>query len=84
MIDPSLLQILCCPESHQSLRLAEPGLIQKLNAEISAGSLKNRAGKPVSPGIEEGLLREDGKFLYPVRNNIPVMLIDEAIPLELR
>ncbi len=32
--------------------------------------------------IEEGLVREDGKVLYPVRDDIPVMLLDEAIRLD--
>ena len=32
-------------------------------------------------GLEGGLLRADGKVVYPIRNGIPVMLIDEAIPL---
>jgi uncharacterized protein YbaR (Trm112 family) len=35
----------------------------------------------VTEQIEGGLLRADGKVLYPVRSHIPVMLIDEAIPL---
>jgi len=26
-------------------------------------------------------VRDDKKFLYPIRDNIPIMLIDEAIPL---
>ena len=81
MIDPDLLSILCCPETHQDLRLAEPALIDKLNAQIAAGALKNRAGQPVQEKIDAGLIRADGKFLYPVRKDIPVMLVDEAIPL---
>jgi uncharacterized protein len=81
MIDTDLLKILCCPETHQEVRLAEPGVIQKLNAQIDAGSLKNRAGQPVQEKIDDGLLRADGKFLYPIRRDIPVMLVDEAIPL---
>jgi uncharacterized protein YbaR (Trm112 family) len=28
-----------------------------------------------------GLIREDGKYLYPIRKDIPIMLIDEALPL---
>jgi uncharacterized protein YbaR (Trm112 family) len=28
------------------------------------------------------LVRQDGLFGYPVRNDIPVMLVDEAVPLE--
>jgi len=81
MIDPELLKILCCPESHQELRVAESELVQKLNAQVQAGTLKNRAGQPVKEKLDEGLVRSDGKFLYPVRRNIPVMLVDEAIPL---
>ena len=32
--------------------------------------------------LEEGLIREDDKILYPVREDIPIMLIDEAIELD--
>jgi uncharacterized protein YbaR (Trm112 family) len=81
MIDPELLKIMCCPETHQSIALAEPPLIQKLNERISGGQLRNRAGKEVTEKIDAGLVRDDGKFLYPIRNDIPIMLIDEAIPL---
>ena len=81
MIDPDLLSILCCPETHQDVRLAEPASIDKLNAQIATGALKNRAGQPVQEKIDAGLIRADGKFLYPVRKDIPVMLVDEAIPL---
>jgi len=81
MIDPELLKILCCPETHQALTPADPALIQSLNARIVAGQMRNRAGRPVPQSIDAGLVRRDGQFLYPVRKDIPVMLIDEAIPL---
>ena len=81
MIPAWLLNILSCPETHQPLRLAETSLVNKLNEQISAGSLKNRVGKQVTSPLDEGLIREDGKFIYAVRNNTPVMRIDEAIPL---
>jgi uncharacterized protein len=82
MIDPELLKILCCPETHQELRPAEPAIVEQLNTQIAAGTLKNRAGHPVQERLDEGLVRADGKFLYPVRRNIPVMLVDEAVPLD--
>ncbi len=82
MLDPELLKIMCCPETHQPITLAEASFIEKLNRQISAGQLKNRAGQPVTEKIDGGLVREDKKFLYPIRGNIPVMLIDEAIGLE--
>ena len=81
MIDAELLKILCCPETHQELRLAEPAVIEQLNGQVAAGALKNRAGQLVQEKIEGGLIRADGKFLYPIRHNIPVMLVDEGIPL---
>jgi len=81
MIDPDLLKILCCPETHQEVQLAEPAVIDRLNGQIAAGALKNRAGQPVQARIEGGLIRADGKFLYPIRHNRPVMLVDEGIPL---
>ena len=81
MIDPELLKILCCPETLQEVRLAEAAVIDKLNGQIAAGTVTNRAGQPVKEKIDGGLTRADGKFLYPIRRNIPVMLVDEGIPL---
>ncbi|MDB6021198.1 MAG: uncharacterized protein JWQ04_1055 [Pedosphaera sp.] len=80
-LDAELLKILCCPETHQELKLAAPELLEKLNGQITSGRLQNRAGHAVADKIDGGLARSDGKFLYPIRQNIPVMLVDEAIPL---
>jgi uncharacterized protein YbaR (Trm112 family) len=81
MLTPELLQILCCPETHQALTLAEAPLLQQINARITAGSLRNRAGQTVTGRLDGGLVRADGKVLYPIRSEIPVLLIDEGIPL---
>ena len=54
---------------------------RKVNQLIAAGQLKNRANEPVKEKIDGGLVRQDRKFLYPIRGDIPIMLIDEAIPL---
>ena len=81
MMDTELLKILCCPETRQPLRLAETATVVELNRQIPSGGVKNRAGQPVKENIAGGLVRADGKFLYPIRGNIPVLLVDEAIPL---
>jgi uncharacterized protein YbaR (Trm112 family) len=81
MIAPDLLKILCCPETHQEVRLAEPAVVDKLNQQIAASALRNRASQLVQEKIDGGLIRADGKFLYPIRRSIPVMLVDEGIPL---
>lgn len=80
-IDQQLLDILACPETKEPVTVADDALIAKLNAAIEAGDLKNRAGESVSENIDGGLVRQDQKYLYPIRDDIPIMLIDEAIPL---
>jgi uncharacterized protein len=81
-LDKDLLAILCCPDTKQEVCLAENALIAKLNAAVISGQLKNRANKPVTELLDGGLIRSDRKMLYPIREDIPVMLIEEGIPLE--
>lgn len=82
MINKELLDILVCPETKESLSLADQALIEKINARIRAGEIVNRGGERVTDPIDEGLIRSDGRYLYPIRDDIPIMLIDQAIPLE--
>ena len=77
-ISEELLEILVCPETRQSVAPAENDLITRLNAAIKSGDLRNRGGDAVSDALQEGLVREDGKILYPVEDGIPVMLIEES------
>jgi uncharacterized protein YbaR (Trm112 family) len=83
MIDAELIEILACPESKEPVALAEPGLIERLNRAIGAGKVKNRGGDPVTEPVDGGLVRSDGRYLYPIRDDIPIMLVEEAIPLPL-
>ena len=81
-IEKELLAILCCPETKQAVSLADDQLIDKVNAAVAKGELKNKGKKPVTEKMDGGLIRADNKILYPIREDIPVMLIDEGIPLE--
>ncbi len=81
-LDKDLLAILCCPETKQPVSLADSALITRLNAAAARGGLHNKANKPVTEPMDGGLVRADRKVLYPIRENIPVMLIDEGIPLD--
>ena len=83
MIDKELLAILCCPETKQSVVLADGDAIRQINDAIKAGTAVSRHGAKVVDAIDGGLVREDGKYMYPIREDIPIMLIDQAIPLQL-
>ena len=80
-ISQELLDILACPETKQPLTLADPPLLARLNDRIRQGQLTNRGGMLVTDPIDGGLVRADGRYLYPIRDDIPIMLIDEALPL---
>jgi uncharacterized protein YbaR (Trm112 family) len=83
MINEELLNIIACPETKQDLVLAEPELVDKINGLIESGELLNRAGQKVEEKIDGGLVqKEDRKYLYPVRDDIPILLIDESISLD--
>ncbi len=78
-IDPELLEILVCPETAQTLAVAPDEVLKRVNAAIAAGTLATRGGAPVGEAITAGLVRSDGRILYPIREGIPIMLIDESI-----
>lgn len=80
-LDDFLLSILVCPETKAKVNLAEQSLVEEINRQIEGGTLKNVAGKAVHEKIDALLIREDGKRAYPVRQDIPIMLIEEGINL---
>jgi|WetSurMetagenome_2_1015567.scaffolds.fasta_scaffold16751_3 uncharacterized protein len=82
MVEKELLDILCCPETKQDLTLIQGAVISRLNDRIKEGTLRNRAGETIKEPMDAGLLREDKKYLYMIREDIPIMLIDEAIPYD--
>jgi uncharacterized protein len=82
MIPSELIELLCCPETKQPVAPAPPDLVGRLEAERAAGTLRTRAGTPISEPVTEALLRADGRVVYLIRDDIPVMLLDERVELE--
>lgn len=78
-LDKELLDILVCPDTKAPVAMADAGVLERLNAAVAEGRAKTLGGEPVDEPVDEGLLREDGRILYPIRQGIPVMLIDESI-----
>jgi len=76
--DP-LLDILCCPVSHQPLRPLEKSRLKKLNERISAGDVQYVDHSPVEEQAKEALITRDDKVVYLVVDGIPVLLPDRGI-----
>jgi uncharacterized protein len=82
VISSEFLAMIRCPENRSTLALADSALIKQLNVAIRAGRIINRCGQAVGEPLDGGLVREDNMILYPIVREIPVLLIDEGIPLE--
>jgi len=81
VITDEFLEMLRCPESKARLRRGDDDLVGRLNVEIAAGRLRNRAGQRPTKPINGLLIRDDGRVGYPVVDDIPILLVDEAIEL---
>jgi len=81
-LDPALLEILCCPETKQAVTLLDAASLHVLNRKIANGEVQNTGGNPVKEPLDGGLIRSDKKVTYPVREMIPIMLVEEGLPTE--
>ena len=69
-ISNELLALLRCPSTGQPLSIASKELLASIN--------RKRANEPP---LNAGLLREDGVVVYPIIDNLPVLLADAAISI---
>lgn len=79
MMTQEFYATLRCPESGQRLSQADPALVGRINTAIAGGKVQNRSGRLVTEMIDGGLVRGDGAWLYPIRGDLPILLMDEAI-----
>ena len=81
-VDPELVEILVCPDTKLNVDLAPAETVEKINLAIKENIVLNVDGQSVNDLLQDGLLRDDDKIIYPVRESIPVMLIGEGIPMD--
>lgn len=79
MLNEVVISTLRCPENQASLSLADAQTIAALNNAQDKKQLRNRAGRLVEARFDGGLVRAGGEVLYPIVNQIPLLLVDEAI-----
>jgi uncharacterized protein YbaR (Trm112 family) len=81
-LDRTLLDILCCPVTRSPLELLPERELTLLNERIAARRIKNREEAIVDAPLTEALVTRSGKLVYPVRDGVPVLLEDQAMPLQ--
>ncbi|MFP4207805.1 MAG: Trm112 family protein [Wenzhouxiangella sp.] len=74
-----LLDILCCPVSHEPLLPLSRDKLGKLNAAIDAGEVQFVDNEPVTDALAAALITRDGKVVYAIEEGIPVLLPERGI-----
>jgi len=78
-IDGKLLEILCCPVSKTPLTRLSAARLKKLNDAISSGEVQYVHGEKVEQPLREALITEDSRVIYPVVDEIPILLEERGI-----
>lgn len=80
-VDSKLLEILRCPVTKQPLSIIAAEKLTQINKQVSAGQVRYADGSNVEKELEEALITENGRFVYRVDDDIPIMLQDLSIPM---
>lgn len=75
-VDPELLAILVCPKCRGALELVP------LGEEVSARLVERYREhfRDETPVVESALYCADSGLVYPIVSDIPILLVDEALP----
>jgi uncharacterized protein YbaR (Trm112 family) len=75
-VDAELLEILVCPKSKGALELIE------LPPEVRSSLVEKYREhfRDEEPVVQQALYCADSGLVYPIVSDIPIMLIDEALP----
>ena len=79
MLDAQLLALLVCPATHQEVALAGSAQVERMLRAVREGEVRTVGGREAEATFEGALVRRDGAVAYPVRDGIPVMLVEEGL-----
>ena len=81
-MDRKLLDFICCPVTRSSLELLPERELAQLNELIASKRIRNREDTLVDTPLTEALVTRSGKLVYPVRDGVPLLLEEQAMPLQ--
>ena len=67
--------------THQPLKPLQESELTRLNRAIEQHEIRNRDGEVVETTVDQALATRDGRLAYPVRDGIPVLLVEQGIAL---
>ncbi|MBX2868798.1 MAG: hypothetical protein KTR18_08990 [Acidiferrobacterales bacterium] len=78
-MDRKLLEILVCPITKQPVSILPEPKLTILNEKIEKAEVSNHGGVVLTEPLSQALITRNGGVIYPINQNIPVMLEDESI-----
>ncbi|MFT5172554.1 MAG: hypothetical protein ACI8W7_000719 [Gammaproteobacteria bacterium] len=78
-MDKKLLEILVCPSTKVPVRLLSNNKLAILNNVIASADVRREDGSRVESPLNAALITEDGKTIYVIDDEIPIMLEELAI-----
>jgi|DEB0MinimDraft_6_1074348.scaffolds.fasta_scaffold236776_1 uncharacterized protein YbaR (Trm112 family) len=74
-----LVDILCCPVSHEPLLPLSAQRLVALNGLVSQGGVQFVDGCTVTDELTGAMITRDGKVIYAIDQGIPVLLPERGI-----
>jgi len=78
-MDKKLLEILVCPSTKVPVRMLGKDKLAILNNLIVNADVRREDGTRVDAALSAALMTEDGRTIYVIDDDIPIMLEDQAI-----
>ncbi|MCB1743065.1 MAG: Trm112 family protein [Gammaproteobacteria bacterium] len=78
-LDKKFLEILVCPVTKAPLKELSADRLATLNRLIAQGDIDYRDGTPVKEPLSAALITADGRTVYRIDDDIPILLEDSGI-----